>query len=423
MLDKNKIKRYTPRLIWKLLSDLKRKSLVLEVYLITFFAKSNFKLINNVVKNRCKKLTWLDCITPVQNFKATKTYEAYEPNYHKKTKFNIVAPEINLYKFHNAKAHSESSHIILDNTIVMERLPNIPVEYCNYSTGFIKGHKGKYAVYASKYKEIEVDKAFFLGGNGSWNYYHWTIEIITKLKYFLSIANIDKDLKIILPVHAKNIESFSVMIEILLDNKFDVIYLSEYEVIKARELYIITSPSNVVYNTKHGIDFKSNFLFFDKESISYVRNSVLDSQQYNDFLNSLNEKKIFRKIYIARRKHAVRSYNHDEVLETVTKYGFQPVYLEELSFFQQVHLFQNAQYVIGASGAAWTNLVFIKSGVKGLSWLGENIKFFSCYSTLAEYYGCDLQFFTYKVGNRNRIHSDYFLDLRTLEEKILRITE
>lgn len=384
-------------------------------------AKRKLKILKYFSHSKCKKITWLDYIAPIETFKTSKIYEAYEPNYYCKIKFTVTVPDINLYKFSNAKINVESSHIILNETVVMERLPIIPVEYCNYSTGIIEVHNKFYAVYNASYSELEIDKAFFVGGNGSWNYYHWTIEIISKLKYFLSKKNIDKDIKIIFPIHAKNIESFSTMVEILLSNKFETYYIDNSKIIKVRELYIVTTPSNVVYNTKYGKEFENNFLFFDKESINYVRNSILNSQQYNNFLNSSNKKQKFLKVYLARKKHTVRGYNHEKVLEVAIRHGFQPIYLEELSFFNQVYLFQNVKYIIGASGAAWTNIIFMRKGVRGLSWLGENIKSFSCYSTLAEYYGCDLQFLSYKVAYKEEIHSDYSLDLEVLDEKISRL--
>lgn len=416
---KQKIKSVTPIPVWLFLSNSRRLLSRLKNPFFLWLANSKSSFLNFFVRNQVKELIWLDTIEPINTFRKSKTVEAFEPNYGDQRSFTVERPSINLYKFENATVHGESSHIILHDLIVMERLLHVPVEHCDYSTGFIKGHDSKFAVYTSNYETVEVDKAFFLGGNGSWNYYHWTLEIVAKLKYFLVSDIAKKEIKIILPDHAKNIESFSIMLEIILNNAYEFVYISRGQVANVKELYTITIPSNVVFNTSRGKSFEKNYLFYDKESIDFIRESILSSAQYKAFVENIEEIKIFKKVYLARNDNAGRSYNQAEVLDLVVKQGFVPVYLEELSFLEQVHLFQNADVVIGASGAAWTNIIYNKPNSQGISWLGENIKSFSCYSTLAHYHDCNLRFFTCKVDDIDFFHSSYIVDLHTLSKKIL----
>lgn len=415
---KQKLKSLTPKPIWLFLSESKKNLLNLIVLLILRLANSKNLFLKFCVRSQVKELVWLDTIKPINTYRKSETVEAFEPDYGNQSSFMVERPSINLYKFENATVHAESSHIILHNSIIMERLPHIPVECCDYSTAFIKGHDNKFAVYGSEYETVEVDKAFFLGGNGSWNYYHWTLEVVAKLKYFL-VSDIAKtDIKIVLPDHAKNIKSFSVMLEIILKNEYDLIFIFRSQVANVKELYTITTPSNVVFNTRYGESFKKNYLFYDKESIDFIRESTLSSAQYKAFVENIKEIKSFKKIYLARKDNAGRSYNQAEVMDLVVKQGFVPVYLEELSFLEQVHLFQNADVVIGASGAAWTNIIYNKPKSQGISWLNENIKLFSCYSTLAHYHNCEVRFFTCKVEDISLFHSSYIVDLHTLSKKI-----
>lgn len=415
---KQKLKFLTPKPIWLFLSESKRTLLNLIVLLVLRLANSKIPFLNFCVRNQVKKLIWLDTIKPINTFRESETVDAFEPDYGDQSSFKVERPSINLYKFENSIVHGESSHIILHDSIVMERLRHIPIEHCDYSTAFIKGHDNKFAVYASKYETVEVDKVFFLGGNGSWNYYHWTLELVAKLKYFLTTEIAKTDIKIILPDYAKNIESFSVMLEIILNNAYKFVYISRNQVANVKELYTITTPSNVVFNTSHGKIFEKNYLFYDKESIDFIRETILNSSQYKAFVENIEEIKSFKKVYLARKDNAGRSYNQAEVLDLVVKQGFVPVYLEELSFLEQVHLFQSADVVIGASGAAWTNIIYNKPKSQGISWLGENMKSFSCYSTLAHYHTCEVRFFTCKVDDINLVHSSYIVDLDTLSKKI-----
>lgn len=416
---KQRTKAVTPKYIWNLLRVSRSYLSKQKVVLVLKLTNSRYSFLKYCIRKQVKKVVWLDTIKPIDTFKKSISVDGYEPDYGNQSHFIVEKPSINLYEFENATVHGESSHVILDDSIVMERLPLIPIEHCNYSTAFIKGHNSNYAMYGRNYEVIEIDKAFFLGGNGSWNYYHWSIEIVAKLKYFLS-ADISKtDIIIVLPDHAKNIESFSAVLKIILENNYRLVYISRNQVAKVKELYTITAPSNIVFNTSYGKNIGRDYFFFDKNSIDFIREKIINSAQYKEFLENVDKENSFKRVYLARKKDAGRSYNQNEVLDLLVKQGFIPVYLEDLSFFQQVHLFQNANFVVGASGAAWTNIIYLKPRAQGVSWLGSNISSFSCYSTLAKYYDCDLKFFSCEVNDESFNHSSYSVDLNTLSKKIL----
>lgn len=418
-----KIKQCTPIPLWQALAMAKYNLTVLSYVFLLKMSGSNFKSFRYIAKNKCKEITWLDLLLPEFIFKQSEEISIYQPREDTETQnsFIVQRPNICLYKFRSAKVHVHSSHILLKDSIIMERLVHVPLEYCNYSTGFVANHNSEFSANKTNYSLVSIDKAFFLGGNGSFNYYHWSIEIATKLKYFLSLENIDKDIKIIIPDCAKEIESFSLILEILLGKRFDFIYASKNQIIQAENLYVITSPSNVVFNTRKNTNFGVDFLYFDKASIDFLRDSILYSPQYNHFLEKNNNVPINKKIFLARKEQLFRKYNQKEVIDLVTDYGFSTIFLEDLSFFEQVYMFQNVEFLIGASGAAWTNLIYVSKRTKAISWLGKNVDSFSSYSTLAKYYDCNLVFFKCKVFNQKNVHSDYNVDLQLLENLIKKL--
>ena len=84
------------------------------------------------------------------------------------------------------------------------------------------------------------------------------------------------------------------------------------------------------------------------------------------------------KIYIDRTEskfNHCQIQNDDEIFNFLHKKGFSKYKVGELSFFEQIYLFNNAKIVIGAHGAAFTNLVFCnpntKIGVQRYKGLGE----------------------------------------------------
>ncbi|NLQ18975.1 glycosyltransferase family 61 protein [Marinomonas sp. M1K-6] len=408
------LKKYLPKEKWNSLISIKKKTSRKYNALIFKANESSSLFIRKVVARNVRPIVWLDTLSTIETLKQSSSTDAYEPCYTVENKFSVEMPDVNLYKLKTGYVHAKSSHIVLKDAVVLERLPHIHVDQCNYSTGHISCHNSFFSIIKTGFKVVEIERALFIGGNGSWNYYHWTIEIVTKLKYFLESALNKEKITIILPEYAKKIESFSMMVSVILKERYEIIYLNENRLALVNELYTITSPSNVVFNVAHGADFKKNFFFIDRESVDFLRESILNSAEYLSFLDSEADKIKYKKVFLCRKEGSVRKYNQNEVLEILVKKDFFPVFLEDLSFFQQVYLFQNVDYLVGASGAGWTNLIYVNKGTIGLSWLSDNASDFSCYSTIAKYYGCDLKFFKCESSNNEDIQADYTVDINKI---------
>jgi capsular polysaccharide biosynthesis protein len=87
-----------------------------------------------------------------------------------------------------------------------------------------------------------------------------------------------------------------------------------------------------------------------------------------------------------------RSYNEEELCEIARRYGVEPVRPEKLTLSEQAALFRSSELIVGASGAAWTNMIFCGEGGAALSWLPANSAGVSSYSTLAGCMNRDMYF-------------------------------
>jgi capsular polysaccharide biosynthesis protein len=74
-----------------------------------------------------------------------------------------------------------------------------------------------------------------------------------------------------------------------------------------------------------------------------------------------------KRLYISRKDSKLRQViNEDEVIDLLDKYGFTSVKMSNYVFIEKARLFNNADIIIGASGAGLASLVFAKKGVKVL---------------------------------------------------------
>ena len=64
------------------------------------------------------------------------------------------------------------------------------------------------------------------------------------------------------------------------------------------------------------------------------------------------------------------------------EYGFESIYTGDLSFEEQVKLFDGADVVAGATGAAFANIAFCRPGTKIICIIPNEYDF-SLYSTIA----------------------------------------
>lgn len=360
-----------------------------------------------------KKIIWMDQAFEFKKKKIeTSAYTtSFGPkNLNGKQRSCIVkTPEIWLYEFKNAHIISDSSHIITEEAVFIERIQGVNSAIANYSTGFILEHSDKGAIVRNDYSHI-IDKGFFCGGNGSWNYYHWLIELLPKLRIFIKSRVVSENIKILISPEVQTISSFNRLLnEILNGINVNIIFMERFQVYKVQQLFYITTPNNIVFNLRGNNYFKPSYAFINHNTLNSVKKDLIKIEHNMPFPKN-------KKLFLARRSD-IRCYNQKEVFRFFSKYGYKEIYPEDYPIGEQINLFSNASHIVGPTGAAWTNLLFCRNGTKGLCWMSEDSGDFSAFSNLANLSGVDLRYFYYKSNQKieyQRYHSDYFLDIKVL---------
>lgn len=165
-------------------------------------------------------------------------------------------------------------------------------------------------------------------------------------------------------------------------------------------------------------DLPSSIPYPDMDLIGAIREA---------FLGKSSVESLPKKVYISRGKSGSRRVvNEPELEETLKEFGFQKVYLEDLSFLQQVALFQNATEIFGQHGAGFTNLIFSTAGAQVFE-LFEPEFVNPCYAILADKLGLNYKILFNSFAQQptptfhwKNIPSEVVIDCKVIREALIK---
>lgn len=183
------------------------------------------------------------------------------------------------------------------------------------------------------------------GASGDKNYFHWLFDILPKIIIAQSAINFNKIDYFYMPV----LQDFQKRILSLLGIK-------NYKIINSKKIKHLEATKIVI--PSHPWYYKGT-IFDEVNSIpewivKWLRKSFLKFKKKN--IKSL-------KLFIDRSESEYshcKLINNDNIKKILSKRGFKILQTGKLDFLKQIELFNNAQFVIGPHGAAFSNLVFCK---------------------------------------------------------------
>ena len=281
----------------------------------------------------------------------------------------------------------------------------------HYSDQGMLSYNNKFCMLKIVSSDIIYEKAIFLGGNYSWNYYHLTFDILTKFDQI--DKNID-DLSIPLLIDKVCFETpqFFQLITILNKNNRKIIPVDHKVSYKVNDLYVFSSPNIIPPNFLTVNEILAEDILFDTKAIEFLRNNLI---------KKIDQKEFPKKIYISRSQASGRrKFNEDEIFSVLEKYGFKTVSPENYSINEQIAMFNNADFIIGGSGAAFTNILYCKSTCKIIIFCKTKL-LFSGFSTIATIIGTEMLYITENsssVAELTNIHESFNINADELQNII-----
>jgi len=236
------------------------------------------------------------------------------------------------------------------------------------------------------------------GGSGN-NYFHFIFDIIPRLKLLNEKYNLDEINFFYVPEvneWQKQIYSiFKIPTEKLIDSK-------KYHHIFADEIIAVNHPW-----------YRSGYIQNEIKNIP----SWIVSWNREKYLPHAKNLNLNKKIYIDRSSspyNHCKISNNTEVINFLTDKGFNIYKTEELKFLEQINLFQNSSTIIGAHGAAFTNIIFCKPHTNIIEIIPKHHPSLKCWR-LSQI--LNLSYIRLKTPTlKNQSNGDIFLKVEILNE-------
>ena len=359
-------------------------------------------LLRAVFRIRIVDVVWLDSV-PSERLAEASTVTCVAPRFHGESARTVVrnTKAVTRHELSHVVVHQHSSSAYAGSFLYLDR-PDTDASSSRVDlrSGHLIGHRDSIAATKVGPSEALVD-GIFLGGNGSFNYYHWMLEVLPKLEF---LTPDDRALPLLVPEEATRVPSLALALSRAAPNQ-PVVRL-DARGRRIERVVIYSGPRDSPLNLRSGCRSEPGDYRMRNDSVDFLREKLMNVADESDGLGD--------RIFLIRPKTR-RLYNETEIETVCAKRGFVSIQPELLSLDEQIAAFQNARVIVGPSGAAWTNLVFTNSGTRALSWLPEEYRGFSAYSNLAQLRGVELSFMHYATSSDSShgiYEENYTLDER-----------
>ena len=327
-------------------------------------------------------------------------------------------PEIEsfLILLKNASCFAFSDIILLDNgryfcEIKDNRIIG-PTADCTDHRVLIEDNKFYYrTTNISSFRCEFVKSGIFFSGLFSWNYYHFTYQVLPRLRW---IEDIESDVPLLIDRTCLETNSFYSLLRLLAHGRQNFFIMEEKQRYLVGDLYYVSAQTYLQPNHKSGTPYPKLRCFYKVSTLSYLHDSIIHLAD--------NSKEYPKRVFLGRKyvTSGRRLFNEEECVECAKEYGFEVVYPEFMTIGEQVGLFNSADVIIGGSGAAFTNLVYCSVGVKVVVFSKYRSQS-GLWQTIVEYNGGKLMYLseTEEVNmSPEKAHAPFYIEIDKLKQKL-----
>ncbi len=327
-------------------------------------------------------------------------------------------PAIQVLKVENAVAYGRSSLIRLNSGHLVHHDLFTPATHTlseeDHRRLRIDVTKFRAQIIGSPMPTGTLPRAALFTDSVASNYAHWLTEVLPRVAlYAKSIGSRDTPLIVDAGLHSNLYESLSVV----LGEARTVYLLPQDRRVFVRQLDVVTPSGYVPYAPRPPKRTGHSHGIFSAEALWAVRDAC-------KHLMSHPGTSLGKRIYVRRNSGVRKLLNDQQVSNLLVSAGFTIVAPEEFSFSEQVRIFSQAEFVIGATGAAMANLIFCPPGSKMHVLIAQHEDMpYWYWQRLADCIGIDLSYGLGKIfsAQDKGFHADFSVDIKHIEAIISKI--
>ena len=288
------------------------------------------------------------------------------------------SPEIYISELNDIQVIGDNFFIInkgncLYDIVDYPELGNAKIDYANVTD--YNEIKKEISIRAYNSNQV-IERGIFLIGHPSGNYYHFMIDILSKL-YYVEKFDCYKDFPLL--IDEKGVERFRPII--------DFFNINNHSIIPIKKGYIY-GVNKLIYPSRNtfGLIYSNN-----KNSNNHFSKLISNTafEFYNKLVNS-KQSNGHKRIYVSRLK-SDRLTNEAIIAELFKSYGFEIKYLESMPFSEQLQLFSQTEYFVGVKGAGFANIIYLPKNAK-VACIVPKLEDYVLFSTLAYNMSIDITY-------------------------------
>ncbi len=380
--------------------------------------KNKFQLMNSIQELGCEYEVLFNKINRDNYINSPKLYLEGKNYFKPEIKGNL--PDINIYNFKKVSVVGSTDAIIYKDSFLHHELNLMEfwhdLKRCDI---FTKLDNQKYELnlkYDTEQLSLKGSKKYIsLLKEHSVNYYHFMIEGLPRLIQIIEaikLNNITFNVnEYVLLIDDEMPKQCIEAIKIVLNSDIEIFFIKKGEIFYCEEL-IYCTPLWISLDNTTGLPNPKKEFFVDKYAINLVREKILAS-----FVPKVKTTNKLKKVYLQRLNNKLRPISNLNQLELLLlKNDFEFVDVGSLNLIEQIELFQTVDIIVGVSGAAFTNLIFMKSGSKAINFYPSvSATNYYLFQPLADVSHVDLVHFLtiFKEGEVS-IHSEASINIDSL---------
>ena len=256
-----------------------------------------------------------------------------------------------------------------------------------------------------------LERGIFAGSMAPHNWFHWIIDNLSTLYQARFLPEEFRDYPLLVPLEAKKRENWLAALDIVSGGR-EIVFVEDdrwFQVDDLVRIEAVTRPN------------PRPLLSRQRARIGVMAAPLLDYRNFVLAQLGLDLVGIVpgRRLFIGRKPSGARGYNQEEVFTVAEAYGFERVFLEDLTFEDSIRVFREAELIAGPHGAGWANMLFCHPATKAMLWTWEGEEEDNWYENIAFVAAVDyLQLSVSLVDKRglDRRVADYHLDPSVFEQ-------